>query len=101
MAVHYLSVNVAYLPCAVDTARITTHLVPIILELLVPSPPDTDNNTHLNRGASPTQPPTNNPPVWAEPKGMTACRGPIIAFVLPAGAGTGREELLQRYRIVK
>lgn len=87
MAVHNLSVSVVSSPCAADTTRITTHLVPIISELLVPSPPDTDNNIHLNRGASPTQPPTNNPSVWAETKGMSARRGPISAFVLPAGAG--------------
>ncbi|KAL4624811.1 hypothetical protein GN956_G17639 [Arapaima gigas] len=48
---------------------------------------NTDNNTHLNRGASPTQPPTNNPSVWAETEGTSARRGPISAFVLPAGAG--------------
>lgn len=69
MAVHNLSVSVVSSPCAADTTRITTHLVPIISELLVPSPPDIDNNIHLNRGASPTQPPTNNPSVWAETKG--------------------------------
>lgn len=87
MAVHNLSVSIVSSPCAADTTRITTHLVPIISELLVPSLPDTDNNIHLNRGASPTQPPTNNPSVWAETKGMSARRGPISAFVLPAGAG--------------
>ena len=87
MAGHNVSVNVGSSPCAADTTRITTYLVPIISELLVPSPPDTDNNIHLNRGASPTQPPTNNPSVWAETKGMSTCRGPISAFVLPAGAG--------------
>ncbi|KAI5621562.1 hypothetical protein C0J50_18971 [Silurus asotus] len=58
-----------------------------VSELLVPSPPDTDNNIHDNRGASPTPPPTNKPRVWAESERPSASRGPISAFVFTAGAG--------------
>lgn len=98
MAGYNLSVNVVSSPCAADTTRITTHLVPIISELLVPSPPDTDNNIHLNRGASPTQSPTNNLPVCAQTEGMSACRDPISVFVSFAGAGDWSREVAAAYQ---
>ena len=81
------TIYLSWQACAADTTGITTHLVPIISLLLVPSPPDTDNNTHLNRGASPTSPPTNNPSVWAETKGDEHLSRPNQRFVLPTGAG--------------
>lgn len=99
--VHSLSVNVVLLPCTADTAPITSHLVPIISVLFVPSPLDIDKNTHLiiigARLRHSRRPITRlsglRPRGWAlvEAQSELLCCLPV----------PGREELLQRFRIGK